>query len=182
VVDSRAHLSIRELGLRSPSNSLLQVAQPFNASADFVKALCAFGDQSCDRLVVAGNHDLLALRDTLEQLSEPGLRLECGDRSHRSSKIDQSLTSLAWRGLCVGLVAREEVELLAAHRRKPKTRASVVSEMEAAIAISYPLVEKSPTPLLIGWIEHQAEHYGKLVSNHRSVGIVPPISRKPASQ
>ena len=65
---------------------------------------------------------------------------------------------------------------------KPKTRASVVSEMEAAIAISYPLVEKSPTPLLIGWIRDQAEHYGKLVSNYRAVGIVPPVSRKPASQ
>jgi len=65
---------------------------------------------------------------------------------------------------------------------KPKTRASIVSEMEAAIAISYPLVEKSPTPLLIGWIRDQAEHYGKLVSNYRAVGIVPPVSRKPASQ
>lgn len=65
---------------------------------------------------------------------------------------------------------------------KPKTRASIVSEMEAAIAISYPLVEKSPTPVLIGWIRDQAEHYGKLVSNYRAVGIVPPISRKPASQ
>ena len=62
---------------------------------------------------------------------------------------------------------------------KPKTRASIVSEMEAAIAISYPLVEKSPTPLLIGWIRDQSEHYGKLVSNYRAVGIVPPISRKP---
>jgi hypothetical protein len=28
----------------------------------------------------------------------------------------------------------------------------------------------------------QGEHYGKLVSNYRAVGIVPPISRKPASQ
>ena len=65
---------------------------------------------------------------------------------------------------------------------KPKTRASIVSEMEAAIAISYPLVEKSPTPLLIGWIRDQAEHYGKLVSNYRAVGFVPPVSRKPASQ
>ena len=33
---------------------------------------------------------------------------------------------------------------------KPQTRASVVSEMEAAIAESYPLVEKSPSPRLIG--------------------------------
>ncbi len=54
--------------------------------------------------------------------------------------------------------------------------------MEAAIAISYPLVEKSPKPLLVGWIEDQAEHYGKLVSSYRAVGIVPPTSRKRASQ
>jgi hypothetical protein len=65
---------------------------------------------------------------------------------------------------------------------KPKTRASMVSEMEAAIAVSYPLVDKSPHPVLIGWIRDQAEHYGKLVSSYRAVGIVPPISRKPASQ
>ena len=64
-----------------------------------------------------------------------------------------------------------------ADEAKPKTRASVVAEMEAAIAASYPLVEKSPKPLLIGWIDHQAEHYGKLVSNYRMNGIVPPISR-----
>jgi hypothetical protein len=63
---------------------------------------------------------------------------------------------------------------------KPKTRASMVSDMEAAIAISYPLVEKTPSPLLVGWIRDQAEHYGKLVSNYRAVGIVPPISRKRA--
>jgi hypothetical protein len=42
--------------------------------------------------------------------------------------------------------------------------------MEAAIAISYPLVEKSPMPMLVGWIEDQAEHYGKLVSADRSIG------------
>ena len=63
---------------------------------------------------------------------------------------------------------------------KPKTRASIVSEMEAAIAASYPLVEKSPTPLLIGWIRDQAEHYGKLVTSYRALGIVPPVSRTPA--
>ena len=81
------------------------------------------------------------------------------------------------RGEKFDFVAREKADA-----GKPKTRASMVSEMEAAIAISYPLVEKSPNPLLIGWIEDQAEHYGKLVSNYRAVGIVPPISRKRASQ
>ena len=61
---------------------------------------------------------------------------------------------------------------------KPKTRASVVSEMEAAIAVSYPLVKESPKPLLVGWLDHQGEHYGKLVSNYRANNIVPPISRR----
>ena len=86
-------------------------------------------------------------------------------------------SSAQLRGEKFDFVAREKADA-----GKPKTRASMVSEMEAAIAISYPLVEKSPTPLLIGWIRDQAEHYGKLVSNYRAVGIVPPISRKPASQ
>jgi hypothetical protein len=64
-----------------------------------------------------------------------------------------------------------------ADETKPKTRASVVAEMEAAIAASYPLVESSPKPSLVFWIDHQAEHYGKLVSNYRINGLVPPISR-----
>jgi hypothetical protein len=42
--------------------------------------------------------------------------------------------------------------------------------------------EKSPNWRFIGWIEDEAEHFGKLVSNYRAVGIVPPASRKPASQ
>ena len=60
---------------------------------------------------------------------------------------------------------------------KPSTRASIVGEMEAAIAASFPLVEKSPSPRLIGWIDHQGEHYGKLVNGYRSNGLVPPVSR-----
>lgn len=60
---------------------------------------------------------------------------------------------------------------------KPATRASIVAEMEAAIAASYALVEKQPNPRLIGWIDHQGEHYGKLVNAYRSNGLVPPASR-----
>ncbi|MGE0044078.1 MAG: DinB family protein [Vicinamibacterales bacterium] len=63
---------------------------------------------------------------------------------------------------------------------KPQTRASVVAEMEAAIAASYPLVKSAPKPLLVFWIEHQGEHYGKLVSDYRVLGVVPPISRPSA--
>ena len=95
----------------------------------------------------------------------------------RHVTIGLEMTSALIRGEKFDFVAREKADA-----GKPKTRAAMVSEMEAAIAISYPLVEKSPKPVLIGWIDHQAEHYCKLVSNYRSVGIVPPISRKPASQ
>jgi len=66
----------------------------------------------------------------------------------------------------------------AADKGKPATRASVVAEMEAAIAASYPLVETKPSPQLLFWLDHQGEHYGKLVSNYRMIGIVPPISRR----
>ena len=66
---------------------------------------------------------------------------------------------------------------LKADESKPNARALMVSEMEAAIARSYELVKTKPQPRLIFWVDHQAEHYGKLVSNYRSMGIVPPISR-----
>ena len=68
-------------------------------------------------------------------------------------------------------------ERVKADEGKPATRASIVSEMEAAIAASYAVVEKQPNPRLIGWIGHQGEHYGKLVNAYRSNGLVPPISR-----
>ena len=63
---------------------------------------------------------------------------------------------------------------------RPKTRAAVVAEMEAAIAASYAVLDapgSKPRPQLIGWIDHQGEHYGKLVTAYRVNGIVPPISR-----
>ncbi|MDQ3170830.1 MAG: DinB family protein [Acidobacteriota bacterium] len=63
---------------------------------------------------------------------------------------------------------------------KPAARASIVAEMEAAIAESYPLVQSTPSPRLIGWLEHQGEHYGKLVNAYRSNGLVPPVSRAAA--
>lgn len=68
-------------------------------------------------------------------------------------------------------------EMVKADEAKPATRASIVAEMEAAIAESYPLVQSTPSPRLIGWLEHQGEHYGKLVNAYRSNGLVPPVSR-----
>jgi hypothetical protein len=100
-------------------------------------------------------------RSVLDEFRQVTMGLEFSTAQLRGEKLDRAV-----------VVARRKADA-----GKPKTRASMVSEMEAAIAISYPLVEKSPTPLLIGWIRDQAEHYGKLVSNYRAVGIVPPISR-----
>ena len=105
-------------------------------------------------------------RSVLEEFRQVTNGLEWSSAQLRGEKLDAAVVR-----------ARRDADA-----GKPKTRASIVSEMEAAIATSYPLVEKSPTPLLIGWIRDQAEHYGKLVSNYRAVGIVPPVSRKPASQ
>ena len=105
-------------------------------------------------------------RSVLEEFRQVTLGLELASAQLRGEKLTGP-----------GVAARRQADA-----DKPKTRASVVSDMEAAIAVSYPLVEKSPNPLLVGWIEDQAEHYGKLVSNYRVVGIVPPISRAPAAR
>ena len=104
-------------------------------------------------------------RSVLEEFRQVTIGLEFSSAQLRGEKLDGAMVA-----------ARRKADAA-----KLQTRASIVSDMEAAIAVSYPLVEKSPSPLLIGWIQDQAEHYGKLVSNYRAVGIVPPISRKPAS-
>ena len=64
------------------------------------------------------------------------------------------------------------------YAKRPQTRAAVIAEMEAAIAESYVWVKSNPSPSLVGWLEHQGEHYGKLVDAYRVNGVVPPISRQ----
>ena len=90
----------------------------------------------------------------------------------RHVTIGLEMTAAVARGEKFDFGAREKADA-----GKPKTRPSMVAEMEAAIAASFPLVEQKPTPNLIGWIDHQGEHYGKLVTAYRVNGIVPPISR-----
>ena len=90
----------------------------------------------------------------------------------RHVTIGLQMTSAVARGEKFDFEAHEKADAT-----KPKTRASVVTEMEAAIAESYPLVEKKPSPRLVGWLDHQGEHYGKLVTAYRVNGIVPPVSR-----
>jgi DinB superfamily len=91
----------------------------------------------------------------------------------RHVTIGLEMTAAQARGEKFDFEAREKADA-----SKPKTRASMVAEMEAAIKASYPLVEQKPTPSLVGWLEHQGEHYGKLVTAYRANGIVPPVSRK----
>jgi hypothetical protein len=97
-------------------------------------------------------------RSVLDELRHVTIGLEATTAQARGEKFDFG--------------AREKADA-----SKPKTRASVISEMEAAIAASFPLVESKPMPQLVGWLEHQGEHYGKLVTAYRANGIVPPVSR-----
>jgi hypothetical protein len=61
---------------------------------------------------------------------------------------------------------------------KPNRRASIVADMEAALAASLAWIDANgPKPNLIGWIDHQGEHYGKMVDGYRVNGLVPPVSR-----
>ena len=91
----------------------------------------------------------------------------------RHVTIGLEMTTAIAKGEKFDFAAREKMDA-----SKPKTRASMVAEMEAAIAASYPVVEGGkPIPQLIGWLDHQGEHYGKLVTSYRVNGIVPPISR-----
>ena len=91
----------------------------------------------------------------------------------RHVTIGLEMTTAVAKGEKFDFAAREKMDA-----SKPKTRASMVAEMEAAIAASYPVVEGGkPLPQLIGWLDHQGEHYGKLVTAYRVNGIVPPISR-----
>jgi hypothetical protein len=90
----------------------------------------------------------------------------------RHVTIGLEMTTAQAKGEKFDFAAREKADA-----NKPKTRASVVAEMEAALAASLPLVKSKPRPQLIGWLEHQGEHYGKLVTAYRANGIVPPVSR-----
>jgi hypothetical protein len=90
-----------------------------------------------DKLEWRPHHDA---RSVLEEFRQVTNGLEWSSAQLRGEKLDGPTVS-ARRNADAG---------------KPKTRASIVSEMEAAIAVSYPLVEKTPTPVLIGWIRDQA--------------------------
>jgi hypothetical protein len=90
----------------------------------------------------------------------------------RHVTIGLEMTTAQANGQPFDFEAREKMDAA-----KPKTRASMVQEMEAAVAASYKAIDAKQSPTLIGWLEHQGEHYGKLVTAYRVNGVVPPISR-----
>lgn len=134
-------------------------------------------EQQTSRTWQALHNKILAMaKDTVFPDSKLETRPHADSRTildeYRHVTIGLEMTTAQMKGEQFDYNAR-----LKADESKPRTRASVIAEMEAAIAGSYPLVEKNASPRLLFWIDHQAEHYGKLVSNYRLAGIVPPVSR-----
>ncbi|HUR19505.1 MAG TPA: hypothetical protein VMZ90_01770 [Vicinamibacterales bacterium] len=127
--------------------------------------------KSLHNKILAMAKDTLYPDDKLSLKPHPDSRTVLDEFRHVTIGLEMSTSQLT--GQAFDYNAR-----LKADEAKPKTRASVVAEMEAALAASYAAVEKNPKPSLIFWIDHQAEHYGKLVSNYRMAGVVPPVSRK----
>lgn len=114
--------------------------------------------------------DSLFPDDKLDTRPHPDSRTILDEYRHVTIGLEMSTAQLT--GAQFDYAAR-----LKADESKPRTRASVVAEMEAAIATSYRVVEQNASPRLLFWIDHQGEHYGKLVSNYRLAGVVPPVSR-----
>jgi hypothetical protein len=119
-------------------------------------------------LVMARDAQLLDAH--LETRPHPDARTLLDELRHVTIGLEMSTAELL--GQAFDYAAREKAD-----DAKPRTRAGMLREMEAAIAASYPTVEKGPSPRLVMWLEHQAEHYGKLVSHYRLAGVVPPTSR-----
>jgi len=154
-------------GIRAQQAPAAPPAAP--TAADFQRALARSWKSLHDKILVMAK-DTVFPDDKLGWKPHPDSRSVLDEFRHVT--IGLEMTSASLKGEKFDYAARDKADA-----SKPKTRASVVSEMEAAIAVSYPLVEKNAMPLLVGWLDHQGEHYGKLVSNYRMNNIVPPISR-----
>jgi len=144
-------------------------AQQSSAPPTYESMIVRSWKQAHDKLLAMAK-DTQFPDDKLSYRPHPDARSVLEEFRHVTIGLEMSTAQL--KGEQFDYMARD-----AADKTKPATRASIVSEMEAAIAASYPLVEKSPSPRLIFWLEHQGEHYGKLVSHYRANGIVPPASR-----
>ena len=162
----RAHLLL-VAALALPAGNL--VAQTQKPPATFESVIVRSWKDVHDR-VLAMAKDTQFPDDKLSWRPHPDSRSVLDEFRHVT--IGLEMTAAQARGEKFDFEAREKQDA-----SKPKTRASMVAEMEAAIKASYPLVEQKPSPSLVGWLEHQGEHYGKLVTAYRVNGIVPPVSR-----
>lgn len=171
-------MSVRQLPLRAialaflvftalPATSLAQRAgqTPPTWEAQMLRSWRGLHDKI---LVMA--KDTLLPDAKLETRPHPDSRTILDELRHVTIGLEMATAQL--KGEAFDYAAREKAD-----ETKPRTRALMIAEMEAAIAASYPVVERSASPGLLFWIEHQGEHYGKLVSNYRLAGIVPPVSR-----
>jgi hypothetical protein len=125
------------------------------------------------------NKILAMAKDTVYPDSKLGWKPHPDSRSVidelRHVTIGLEMTTARAKGEPYDFAAKEKQ-----YATHPQTRAAVVAEMEKAIAESYAVLDApgaKPLPGLIGWLDHQGEHYGKLVTSYRVNGVVPPISR-----
>jgi len=125
------------------------------------------------------NKILTMAKDTVFPESKLGYKPHPDSRSmydeFRHVTIGLEMTTARAKGQEYDFGAKEKE-----YDARPQSRAAIVKEMEAAIAASYAWLDtpgNKPMPQLIGWLDHQGEHYGKLVTSYRVNGVVPPVSR-----
>ena len=160
-------LLVAALALTTAGNLAAQAPKP---PATFESSITRSWKDVHDRILTMAK-DSQFPDDKLAWRPHPDTRSVLDEFRHVT--IGLEMTAAQARGEKFDFGAREKADAA-----KPKTRASMVAEMEAAIKANYSLVEQKPTPGLVGWLEHQGEHYGKLVTAYRVNGIVPPVSRK----
>jgi hypothetical protein len=159
-------VSIALLGSGSAAAVIVEQAKP----APTYETAIASSWRSVHNKILTMAKDTAFPDDKLAWKPHPDARSVLDEFRHVT--IGLEMTTAEAKGEKFDFAAREKADA-----SKPKTRASMVAEMEAAIAASFPQVEAKPRPQLIGWLEHQGEHYGKLVTAYRANGIVPPVSR-----
>jgi hypothetical protein len=125
------------------------------------------------------NKILTMAKDTVFPEAKLGYKPHPDSRSmfyeFRHVTIGLEMTTAIAKGEKYDFMAKEKE-----YDARPESRDAIVKEMEAAMAASYAVLDApghKPMPQLIGWLAHQGEHYGKLVTSYRVNGVVPPVSR-----
>ena len=164
--------------------TLTLVALPLAATAALAQTTTPKPPPTYEQVIIRGWHQthdklLTMAKDTVFPEAKLGYKPHPDSRTMaqelRHVTIGLEMTTAQAKGEKYDFAAKEK-EIDA----RPATRAEIVKEMEAAIAASYAVLDApgyKPPPSLIGWLEHQGEHYGKLVTSYRVNGVVPPISR-----